>query len=68
MHVRNKSIHFNFQEHHQSTTHVLPHLWIIISRKMEKILEVKNNLSVIHLNQKMYNFKLNSLIQTILYL
>jgi hypothetical protein len=41
MHVRNKSIHSNFQEHHQSTTHVLTHLWIIISGEMEQILEVK---------------------------
>lgn len=40
MHMGNKSIHSNFQEHHKSTTHILPHVWIIISCKMEKILEV----------------------------
>jgi hypothetical protein len=50
MHVRDKSIHSNFQEHHQSTAHILTHLWIIITGKMKKILEVKIILIIIHLN------------------
>jgi len=41
MNVRNKPVHSNFQQHDQSTTHILTHLWIIISGKMKEILEYK---------------------------
>ena len=41
MNVRNKPVHSNFKQHHQSTTHILTHLWIIISGKMKEILEYK---------------------------
>lgn len=39
MHVRQETVHADFQQHDQSSAHVLPHFWLLVCRQRKQVLQ-----------------------------
>lgn len=39
MHVWQETVHADFQQHDESSAHILPHFWLLVCRQREQVLQ-----------------------------